>query len=259
MRIDNLKKIFLRSTIICFFLKIFYSCKYNIDIIKKKNLYIHNIKKYYFINFHPVRNISSFFDAYKLFTDKYKPKKGDVILDVGTGIGSEMLLFSRAVGSKGKVVCIEPDLRLIEVLKQVIKINNLKNVKLYKNFFYNKNNKKIGFSFNSISDWMSNSQYGKNKSLVKSITLNKIVKDNKISKINFAKFNIEGSEKYLNNGNNNFLKICKNIVISCHDFLEKEETNTHTKILKILKKNYFKILKKNSDDIIIKYFVYGKK
>lgn len=106
---------------------------------------------------------------------------------------------------------------------------------------------------------MSNSQYEKNKSLVKSITLNKIVKDNKISKINFAKFNIEGSEKYLNNGNNNFLKIYKNIVISCHDFLEKEEANTHAKILKILKKNYFKILKKNSDDIIIKYFVYGKK
>ena len=259
MRIDYLKNIFLRSTIICFFLKIFYSCKYNIDIIKKKNLYIHNIKKYYFINFHPVRNISSFFDAYKLFIDKYKPKKDDIILDVGAGIGSEMLLFSRAVGSKGKVVCIEPDPRLIEVLKQVIKINNLKNVKLYRNFFYNKNNKKINFMLNPISNWMSNSQNVNNKYVCKSITLDKIIRDNKIVKIDFAKFNIEGGEKYLNKNNKNFLKICKNIVISCHDFLKKKETNTHEKILKILKKNSFEIFKTNNKDFIIKYFVYGKK
>ena len=178
---------------------------------------------------------------------------------MGTGIGCEMLLFSKTVGNKGKIICIEPDPRLIDILEEIIKINNLKNVKLYQNFFYNKNNKKINFTLNPISNWMSNSQNGNNKYVCKSITLDKIIRDNKIVKIDFAKFNIEGGEKYLNKNNKNFLKICKNIVISCHDFLKKKETNTHEKILKILKKNSFEIFKTNNKDFIIKYFVYGKK
>lgn len=260
MEIDQIKKKFLQYKFITFFLKIWSEYYNNISINKNKIGYVHKIKKFYFINFHPVRNISSFFLPYKIFTKKYKPKKNDVILDVGSGIGSEMLLFSKAIGSEGLVICIEPDPRLVNVLKHVIKFNNLTNVRLYQNLFYNKNNVGLNFSLQPIHDWMSNKIKNEKKNLVcRTITIDKIIKKHNISKINFAKFNIEGAEQYLNCGNNNFLKKCKNIVISCHDFLKREETNTHQIVLKILKKKYFRILKNNSNNLIEKYFIYAKK
>jgi len=260
VEICKIKKKLLQYKFIFFFIKIYSEYYNNISIFKNENCYIHKIKKFYFINFHPVRNISSFFSAYKIFTNKYKPKKNDVIFDVGSGIGAELLLFSKAVGSRGIVICIEPDPRLIDVLKKIIKFNNLTNVKLYQNLFYNKNNVGLEFSLYPIHDWMSNKIKADKKNLIcKTVTIDKIIKEHKILKIDFAKFNIEGAEKYLNYGNNNFLKMCKNIVISCHDFLKKEETNTHQIVLKILKKKYFKIIKNNSNNLIEKYFVYAKK
>ena len=36
----------------------------------------------------------------------YKLEKGDVIIDVGAGIGEETLVFSKGVGQSGKVVSI---------------------------------------------------------------------------------------------------------------------------------------------------------
>src|SRR4051812_39458381 len=42
-----------------------------------------------------------------IFLDKYIPRKGDVIVDVGAGAGWETLFFSRSVGASGRVVSVE--------------------------------------------------------------------------------------------------------------------------------------------------------
>src|SRR5947207_6560342 len=46
-------------------------------------------------------------EARDLFLHEYTPQPGDVVLDVGAGIGAEALLFSRLVGPSGRVVSIE--------------------------------------------------------------------------------------------------------------------------------------------------------
>lgn len=241
---------------------------FNIYLVFKKKIkfknpyYLHYVSNYIFINFHPVKNISTFFYAYKDFTKNFIPKKNDIILDVGAGLGSEMLIFSKKVGLNGKVICLEPDPRLFKVLDCVTEVNKLKNVILYKKAFYNKNNSKLKFSLNPIHNWMANSlnfpSNAKNY-LVSTITIDKIIKDNKLHVINFAKFNIEGAEKYLISGNKEFLKKCKNIVVSCHDFLNKKEYQTYQTVKKVLNDNCFKIYNSKSDNNILKYFLFATK
>jgi FkbM family methyltransferase len=127
-----------------------------------------------------------------------------------------MIILSKNVGPKGKVICLEPDSRLFLVLQELVILNKLKNVILYKKLFYHKNNKLVSFYENPLEDWMSNSLFNPKKKnrkhLVETITLDEIIKDNKLIHIDFAKFNIEGSEKYLTRGNVNFLQKCKNIL-----------------------------------------------
>ncbi len=174
-----------------------------------------------------------------------------------------MVILSKRVGPKGKVVCLEPDSRLFLVLQELVFLNKLKNVILYKKLFYHKNNKLVSFYENPLEDWMSNSLFNPEKKnrkhLVETITLDEIIKSNKLSHIDFAKFNIEGSEKYLTRGNVNFLKKCKNIAISCHDFLNVKNKNTFDIIMKLLQKNKFIIKKNNSNNQILKFIIYANK
>jgi FkbM family methyltransferase len=56
-------------------------------------------------------------------------KKGQIFLDIGASIGYYTLLASKLVGTKDKVFAFEPSDENYEVLKENIKLNNLKNVK----------------------------------------------------------------------------------------------------------------------------------
>jgi FkbM family methyltransferase len=55
-------------------------------------------------------------------------KEGDIFIDVGANEGFFTILGGRIVGEKGKVLSIEPQNRLINVIKENININKLSNV-----------------------------------------------------------------------------------------------------------------------------------
>ena len=260
---EKFKLILLKFEIIKIFLKVIYVFINKVKITKYKFYWLHIINSYIFINFHPVRKISSFAESYNIFTKFFSPKKGNVILDLGSGLGHEMVILSKKVGPKGKVICLEPDSRLFLVLQELVILNKLKNVILYKKLFYHKNNELVPFYENPLENWMSNSLFKPDKKnrkhLVETITLDEIIKSNQLSHIDFAKFNIEGSEKYLARGNVIFLNKCKNIAISCHDFLDIKNKNTFDIIMKLLRKNEFIIKKNNSNNRILKFIIYANK
>lgn len=248
------------------YVRFFLSKLYNlinkeVKIYRKKNFWIHKKKNRYLINFHPILKFDEFQNIYKFFIKKYKPKRGDIIIDVGSGLGQELLYLSKTIGEKGKIFSIESDPRLFKVLNEIILLNDLKNVYLFNSFFYKKNNLKVKSRLHPINEWMSNSiNSSKGKFFkTKTITIDSIIKKHNLKKINFAKFNIEGSEVNLLSGNDNFLKQCQNICISCHDFINKKEYKTFHKVKRILEKKNFKIQKNLSKNNIQKYFIYAKK
>ena len=172
-----------------------------------------------------------------------------------------MLYFSKKVGENGKIFSIESDPRVYEVLKEIVILNNLKNVYLINNFFYKKNNIEVKSRLLPLNNWMSNSINSLEGEIFKSktVTIDSVIKKFNINKINFAKFNIEGSEKNLLSGNKIFLKKCENICVSCHDFLEKKQFKTFYQLKKFFLNKNFKVHKNLSQDKILKFYLYAKK
>jgi FkbM family methyltransferase len=256
-----IKTILLRINFVHHILAICYSIVYKTKIKKLDKYWIHKKKKNFYINFHPIKNLDIFIENYKSFTKYYNPKKNDVIFDLGSGLGQETLYFSKKIGNRGKVFSFEPDPRLFNVMKTIISLNKLKNVKLYDKAFFSKNNKSI--KFNLVENWMQNSinsnKDSKKYVKIKTITLDDVIKKNEINKIDFAKFNIEGAEKFLQNGNKKFLDICKNVGISCHDFIDGKEFKTFEIVKKILIRNNFEIKKNESKNKIFRYYLYARK
>ena len=60
-------------------------------------------------------------------------EKDDVVFDIGSNIGAFTIPFAKKVGPKGKVFAFEPQSFIYNLLKDNVKLNNLKNINLFKN------------------------------------------------------------------------------------------------------------------------------
>lgn len=81
-------------------------------------------------------------------------KKGDVVLDIGANIGYYALLESKLVGEEGIVYALEPVKRNFELLKENIKLNNMKNIEIFK-LAAGDENKKAVIHISKKSNWCS--------------------------------------------------------------------------------------------------------
>ncbi|MBK8142713.1 MAG: hypothetical protein IPK57_18205 [Chitinophagaceae bacterium] len=57
-----------------------------------------------------------------LFT--YQPRRGEIVLDLGAVLGEETLYYSQLVGHKGRVLAIEANPAVFEVLKKLLRLIN---------------------------------------------------------------------------------------------------------------------------------------
>ena len=62
------------------------------------------------------------------FCWNHTPQPGETVVDVGAGVGTEALTFSRLVGSTGRVIALEAHPDAYVVLRQIIELNGLTNV-----------------------------------------------------------------------------------------------------------------------------------
>jgi tRNA G46 methylase TrmB len=102
---------------------------------KYKELSNKVIRKKKFGNFVFWMRVNDLFSIKEVFVDKdysllndFLPKNGDIVVDLGAGVGDYALLASLRVDKKGKVISVESDKGIFKLLVRNIEENNLKNV-----------------------------------------------------------------------------------------------------------------------------------
>jgi FkbM family methyltransferase len=156
--------------------------------------------------------------ARDLFLYEYTPRPGDVVFDVGAGIGAETLLFSRLVGPAGHVVAIEAHPRTYARLELLCRVNGLDNVVPLQ----------VAVSERDGTATISDTgEHLRNAVLadadegvaVAVRRLDGIASELGIDRIDLLKMNIEGAEREAVHGLGALLSSTRHVCISCHDFL----------------------------------------
>ena len=148
-----------------------------------------------------------------LFLHDYTPRPGDVVFDVGAGIGAETLLFSRLVGPTGRVVAIEAHPRTYARLALLCRVNRLDNVVPLQAAVSDHDGT---VAISDSAEHLRNAVAAEGVS-VPARRLDSIAADLGIDRIDFLKMNIEGAEREAVHGLG--AHVPKHVCISCHDFL----------------------------------------
>lgn len=155
--------------------------------------------------------------ARELFLQEYSPSAGEIVVDVGAGIGWELNLFSRLVGPTGRVFAIEAEPETFRWLERRREVNGLSNVTLIPAAVAAAPGEVLISS--EGSHWTRRLAAGGAGHPVRALTLDGLVAEYGISRIDFLKMNIEGGERPALAGMNRSAPLVRHIAVSCHDFM----------------------------------------
>jgi FkbM family methyltransferase len=177
----------------------------------------------------------------------YTPTSGDVIIDVGAGVGEEALTFARAVGEYGKVICIEAHPKTYRCLKALVAYNHLENVVPVHQAAAGPCC--LTITIEDSADYLSNRVQASDGITVSATTIDAIRRQLRLDRVNFLKMNIEGAERLAVCGMTETLKHTQALCICCHDFLADEgrDTSCRTKqvVREFLHENGFTVIERS--------------
>jgi FkbM family methyltransferase len=151
----------------------------------------------------------------------YTPNEGDVVFDVGAGVGSETLLFSRLVGASGRVVSIEAHPRTYGRVVEICKANGLANVTPLQVAAAESDGT---VTISDLGNHLRNTTLAAADEGIEvpARRLETLARSLDITHIDLLKMNIEGAEVSALRGLGPLLSKTRNVCIACHDFLADE-------------------------------------
>jgi FkbM family methyltransferase len=157
-------------------------------------------------------------EARELVLHDYTPQQGDVVFDIGAGIGAEALLLSKLVGRSGRVVSIEAHPVTHERLAALCGANRLLNVTPLQVAVSDVEGDVV---LSDIPNHLQNKLIESDEEgvVVRARRLDSIAADLGIRHIDLLKMNIEGAEQRALAGMGALLESTRHVCISCHDFL----------------------------------------
>ena len=147
--------------------------------------------------------------------------KGDTILDIGSNIGTETLLFAKIAGLSGQVVAFEPLPNNHKTLQDLISLNGLTNIKLYKAAVSNVQGKlefvppKDNFysGLGRLSTSCPEAHDADNVIEVEAMVLDDLFETGKFSKPRMIVMDVEGAEMFVMKGAEKVISECKPYMI----------------------------------------------
>ena len=178
--------------------------------------------------------------------------KGNHFIDVGASIGL-MSVFAGRLTKEGKVLSFEPQKERFEVLKKNIELNGCHNIQPFNNGLAEKPGKaKLFtdyFSPSVVDDLNHQSRYEE----INMLTLDDVLKMEKIQQVRFIKIDVEGFEMNVLKGGQHLLS-GKNPPIVCVEYVRRlqQMNNPETSLFHFLKNvNQYRIfqLEKTSSTV----------
>jgi FkbM family methyltransferase len=199
--------------------------------------------------------------AREMFLYEYTPQAGDVVFDIGAGIGAETLLFSGLVGRSGRVVSVEAHPHTYKRLVDLCNVNGLGNV----------NTLQVAVSDTDGAVMISDLEHHLHNTMlelegggieVPARRIDTIAAELGITQIDLLKMNIEGAERLAIQGAGRLLDNTRHVCISCHDFLADddgpEELRTKAFVGDFLRERGFQVTTRdNAPDPWTRDYVYA--
>ena len=168
-----------------------------------------------------------------LLADLVKP--GMTVVDVGANIGYYSLYFAGLVGSKGKVVAIEPSPENLPELRLNISANQLSNVRLFESAVGAERGE-VAFAAGINGGILGDDASGTYR--VPVAPLDELIEDG----VDFLKIDVEGFEGAVVEGARRLLSQFRPVVfLEFHPHLVDDARSTHERILSLLGPLYSKI------------------
>jgi FkbM family methyltransferase len=152
-----------------------------------------------------------------VFFQQYTPEPGDVIVDLGAGMGNELDMMCRLVGPEGAVYAIEADPATFRCLDDRRTLNGLGNATTV-NVAIAETSGEVFISDvgHHLGHWLVADGRGRR---VPATTLDAFVAEHGIGRIDLIKVNIEGAEARAFAGMRESIGLVRNVAVSCHDFI----------------------------------------
>lgn len=210
----------------------------------------------------PVVSGAIFFNVYEKSEIKFIKSicmKGMNILDIGANIGYYTTLFSKEAGNDGLVLAIEPDTESYKYLSKNISSCKYKNVLSFP-VAASDIKKKLPL-FISKENRGDNRLYKNNQKrdyiMVDCLTVDELLKENKISSLDFIKIDVQGYEPKVFKGMQNIINSSKKLTLLTEfwprGILQAGENPKY--FLTMLRKMRFELyeLKQNGSLILLKH------
>lgn len=191
-------------------------------------------------------NISNLVDHCIYFSTEQKAidrfishlKKSDTVIDIGANIGYTTLLFSKACVN-GKVFSVEPSKELFRAVEDHLKLNHITNAKVL-NIGLGEKEKtvrlyKVSETNSGMNRVLEEQDIPFNSESIHIKTLDEVVREEKIAKVNAIKIDVEGYEFNILKGAHKTLeKDHPILLIEIDDMNLKEQNATPTELFKFL-------------------------
>jgi FkbM family methyltransferase len=190
---------------------------------------------------------------------KFKLRPGDVFIDIGAHVGKYSLTAARMVGDSGKVIAIEAHPGNFHALLENIELNDYRNIIPLNLAASNKDGDEVWLRLRNPNDHfdfnysLKSEGWEKNESgaKVRTKTIDSIINDLGISKIDWVKIDVEGAEDLVIDGMKNTIGQSDNICLQ----IELEEANAE-KVDGALKGFKKELL--GGDDPKVQVFLYSR-
>ncbi|KXA99221.1 hypothetical protein AKJ42_03540 [candidate division MSBL1 archaeon SCGC-AAA261C02] len=197
--------------------------------------------------FLPIWERTSEFSKKRPWQKFCKIKEGQIVVDAGAGIGLDTVSMAKVVGGKGRVIAIEPHPISLKYLRKNVECNNLDNVKIVEKGLWRRRGTAELFvadrftAHSMIKEEISGKV--KRKIIIRTDSLDNILSESGMKKVDLIKMDIEGAEIEALKGSKNILRITEKVLIETH---HDYRVDTAEEVVRLLRLEGFRTRRKGA-------------